>query len=261
MKVAIYPRVSSLKQVKEGDSIDSQIERLRQFCKDNDFEIVKTYRDDGKSATINEDKIKLSIVGNRLVAKFNLNKRPAFKEMLKDCEKGLFDGLVFFKWDRFSRNAVFSKLAQLYLKNYDVRTIPSDDDSNPFIVALRGTLDEDEVRKIKDRVRNTRLYRFKQGLFVGKMPYGYKWNEKKKIVEVDKKKADVVRNVFQKTAEGIGYKKICSQYGLKPQSYYNIIRNRAYLGYVQFEGKITKGTHIPLINQEVFEKINGQKSI
>jgi DNA invertase Pin-like site-specific DNA recombinase len=43
MKAVILARVSSREQ-EEGKSIDAQLENLNNYCKKNDFEIVKTFQ-------------------------------------------------------------------------------------------------------------------------------------------------------------------------------------------------------------------------
>ncbi|WLR54320.1 recombinase family protein [Mesobacillus subterraneus] len=50
MKVAIYIRVSTDEQAKHGYSIAAQEERLIAYCKSQDWEVVKIYKDEGFSA-------------------------------------------------------------------------------------------------------------------------------------------------------------------------------------------------------------------
>lgn len=254
IRVALYPRVSSKKQVEEGDSIDSQISRLKNFCQDKGYEIIKIYTDAGRSASIDEDKITIVNTGESLKVGFELNKRPAFKEMLEDAKKGLFQGLVFFKWDRFSRNVIFAELSRIYLERLGIELIPTDDDKDPLIRGIRSQLNQDEVRKIKERVRLNRLKKFEDSVMVSKSPFGYKWSKVKKQFLIDDKKADIVKQIFQMTSEGKGYNEICSEFKLKPQSYYNILKNKVYIGYIEFEGKIKKGKHPPIISEELFNK-------
>ena len=64
------------------------------------------------------------------------------------------------------------------------------------------------------------------------------------------------KGIFEMTANGKNYKEICDKYGLKPQSYYNIIRNKTYIGLVEFRKEFRKGKHKPLISQELFDKCN-----
>ena len=50
MKIAIYTRVSTEDQAKEGYSLEVQREYLESFAKREGYEIFKTYSDDGISA-------------------------------------------------------------------------------------------------------------------------------------------------------------------------------------------------------------------
>jgi len=84
MKIAIYIRVSTEDQVKEGYSIEVQKEYLKSFAKKENLEIFKTYQDDGISGYI-------------------LN-RPSLAELLKDAKDKKFDLVLVYKIDRFSRN-------------------------------------------------------------------------------------------------------------------------------------------------------------
>jgi site-specific DNA recombinase len=86
MKAALYARVSTEEQV-EGYSIDAQRRAFQTFAKDKQWDIYREYIDEGKSARTD-----------------NINKRPAFKEMIADALAGQFDVLVVHKLDRFARN-------------------------------------------------------------------------------------------------------------------------------------------------------------
>ena len=63
-KVAIYTRVSTEDQAKEGFSLDAQLDKLRSYCKARDWVVVEEYIDDGYSG--------------RYV------KRPAYKKMMTE---------------------------------------------------------------------------------------------------------------------------------------------------------------------------------
>jgi len=71
MKIAIYIRVSTEDQVKEGYSLDVQRENLESFANREGLEIFKTYQDDGISGYTTE--------------------RPALKQLLKDAKQKKFD--------------------------------------------------------------------------------------------------------------------------------------------------------------------------
>ena len=86
MRVAIYARVSSEEQV-EGFSLDAQLRACRKFCADNGWTIIEEYIEEGRSARTE-----------------NIKKRPQFKKMMEDAERGLFDVVLVHKLDRFARN-------------------------------------------------------------------------------------------------------------------------------------------------------------
>ncbi len=86
MRAALYARVSSEEQV-EGYSIDAQKRAFETLIRDKQWDIYRVYIDEGKSARSD-----------------NINRRPAFKEMVADALTGKFDALVVHKLDRFSRN-------------------------------------------------------------------------------------------------------------------------------------------------------------
>ena len=45
----IYTRVSTSKQVTEGNGLDSQLRRCLNYAKDNNYKFVKTYKEEGIS--------------------------------------------------------------------------------------------------------------------------------------------------------------------------------------------------------------------
>jgi len=86
MRAALYARVSSEEQV-EGYSIDAQKRAFTALVKDKQWTVYQEFVDEGKSARSD-----------------NINKRPAFKEMIEDALAHRFDVLIVHKLDRFARN-------------------------------------------------------------------------------------------------------------------------------------------------------------
>ena len=69
MKTAIYVRVSTDEQAKEGYSIRAQIEKLKNFIQIKDWSFYKVYADEGISGK-------------------NIKDRPAINEMIADIKAG-----------------------------------------------------------------------------------------------------------------------------------------------------------------------------
>ena len=270
VKRATYPRVSDDKQ-KEGRSFNAQKEHLKKWNLTPDTIIFREYdKDEGKRASMKEEEIKVTIEGKYLVGKFDLTKRPSFREMLLDAEKGLFDELVFFKWDRFSRNVLFQELALVFLNNHNIKSIPTNDSVEKMTRVIIGAISQDEPEKIARRLDLTLNDKFENGIMIGKMPFGYKWNKKKKIPEIDEDEAEKVREIFKLALQGVSYKDICSRIrvwkkdrkkgtkkliNLPVKSYYNIIKNKAYIGIVEYRGASGKGVHKQIISQETFDAL------
>ncbi len=73
LRIAIYTRVSTEDQAKEGYSLEVQREYLESFALREGYEVFKVYCDDGISAYS--------------------TRRPALKELLKDAKEKKFDRL------------------------------------------------------------------------------------------------------------------------------------------------------------------------
>ena len=71
MKLALYIRVSTEDQAKEGYSLEVQREYLESFAKREGLEVFKVYQDDGVSGYTTE--------------------RPALKRLLKDAKQKKFE--------------------------------------------------------------------------------------------------------------------------------------------------------------------------
>ena len=215
------PRVSSKKQVQQGDSITAQENRLSQHSKENNDEVIGIYTDAGKSASISDDKININFKHGRFIIGIDLSKRPAMRKAIEEAPLKKFEGIKFTKWDRFSRNVILSKILQIYFENYSIKLIPTDDSTDPLMVEIKGALSEEEVRKMKERVRFTRLNQFEKGIIVGRCPIGYTPIFKNKRdrrgiigIKLDKKKAPIIKDIFELTAKGFGYREICDKYKL-----------------------------------------------
>jgi len=84
MKIAIYIRVSTEDQTKEGYSLGVKRDYLESFSKGEGLKIFKIYQDNGISGYTKD--------------------RPALTELLKDAKDKRFDLVLAHKIDRFSRN-------------------------------------------------------------------------------------------------------------------------------------------------------------
>jgi len=84
MKAAIYTRVSTEDQAKEGVSLQNQLLKCRLQCKAKDFQIIGEYSDDGISAK-------------------DL-KRPGIEAVLRLIKSRAINAVVIYKQDRLTRD-------------------------------------------------------------------------------------------------------------------------------------------------------------
>ena len=101
MNGAIYARYSSDNQREE--SIEGQLRECKEHAEKKSILIVGTYIDRAFSA--------------------KTDPRPQFQQMIQDSTKGLFDTILVWKLDRFSRNRYDSAYYKRILKNNKVQTI------------------------------------------------------------------------------------------------------------------------------------------
>jgi site-specific DNA recombinase len=86
VRAVAYLRVSDPSQV-EGHSLDAQGRLFYELCKNRGWEVVRVYREEGKSARFEA-----------------IARRPVFRQLLEDAKRGNFDAVVVHTLDRWSRN-------------------------------------------------------------------------------------------------------------------------------------------------------------
>lgn len=100
MKVAIYCRVSKNDVDKRFQDPLNQLEPLKEFCKNMDWEVKFVFIDKKSGADSN---------------------RPEFKKMLAEARQHHFDLLLVWSLDRFSREPVLNSLSYLeQLKKHNI---------------------------------------------------------------------------------------------------------------------------------------------
>lgn len=154
-------RVSTTQQI-DRDSLRTQEERLRQYCKAQGFEIYKNmpYRDEGISA---KD-----------------TKRPGFEELMRDIKAGRLNVVVVTRLDRVTRS--LKDLIELmeFLQQHDVKLISlteNIDTMGPmgrFLLNLLGSIAQLEREIDSERVSADMHHRALSGKWTGGVvPLGY----------------------------------------------------------------------------------------
>lgn len=97
-KVVCYARFSSSKQREE--SITIQLEKIAEYCRNHNLEVVNQYIDEAQSGTN--------------------DRRINFQKMIKNAEAREWDYIVVYKMDRFSRSVSDALHYQKILQGYGI---------------------------------------------------------------------------------------------------------------------------------------------
>lgn len=236
MKVALYTRVSTEDQAREGFSLKVQREYLlhhvKEFIKGEVFCSLpgkEVYEDDGFSG-------------------YNMD-RPAFQRLLLDARNNKFDLILVYKQDRFSRKlkdllSVLEELESLGI-GFKSATEPLDTTTSAgkFTLQMLGSCAEFERNRLAERVFPGMLEGVKKGHWQGARyaPFGYVHNKETKRLEVNPKEAKIVKEIFSMYRRGKSTSQIAEHYyklGIPSREggkFYNkfvsnILQNKVYLG-------------------------------
>ncbi len=188
MKVAIYVRVSTEDQAREGFSLEVQREYLLNYAKQNGFEVHDIYQDDG---------VKGCSSGYTL-------DRPAFRKLMFDAKFKKFELVLVYKTDRFSRKLkdmlnVIDELESLGVA-FKSATEPFDTatSAGKLMCQQLGSFAEFERNRIIERVFPGMIKGVLKGNWQGsaQAPYGYHYNKEKKLLETVPEEAKTVKLIY-----------------------------------------------------------------
>ena len=248
MKTAvIYARYSSDKQTEQ--SIEGQLRVCRDYAERNGILIVDTYID--RAMTGKNDH------------------RGAFQKMLKDSQKKLWDYVLVYKLDRFSRNKYETAIHKKTLRDNGVRILSAMENipETPEGIILESLLEgmaEYYSAELAQKVRRGRHETRLKGNFPGgAVLYGYRLENKKLIIEEDE--ANVIRYIYQEYARGIYVPNIIgalSEQGIffhgKPFTknfLYHLLQNEKYTGIYRLHGAVYENVYPRIISDELWEKV------
>lgn len=252
MKVAIYVRVSTQEQAKEGFSIPAQLESLRAFCKSQRWDIAEEYIEDGKSAKDLE--------------------RPKMKKMMKDIKRNKIDLVLVYRLDRLTRSV--SDLYQLlnYFEEYNVRfrsateVYDTTTAMGRLFLTLVAALAQWERENLAERVKFGIHQMIEEGKRPGgHSPYGYSFGKNFEC-EILEEEAKWVKRIYEWYVEGFGYRKIAdrlNELNIKPRiankwnqnTIHGMLRNDIYLGVYRWGEKVVHNNHPAIISNSLFIKV------
>ena len=249
MKAVIYARYSSDNQREE--SIEGQIRECTEYAVRNDIMILSSYIDRALSARTAD--------------------RPEFQRMIADSEKGLFDVVLVWKLDRFSRDRYDSAHYKHILKKNGVRVISARENisEGPEGIILESMLEgyaEYYSAELSEKIqRGQKENALKCRSNGGNIPLGYVVGADG-VLSVDPLTAPLVAEIFTRYESGETIKAIADSLNkrgfrtrkgsaFRVASLSLILKNRKYIGEYKYADTVVPNGIPAIINPDLFERV------
>ena len=205
LKAYGYCRVSTEEQARDGFSLDAQEEKIQEYAKFKDLELVKIIREEGESGK-------------------NLD-RPGLQKLLQLVEDQKAEALIVYKLDRLTRNT--SNLLQLVeevFKKGNTRffsiteDIDTDSAMGKFFLTIMGAMAQMERELVSERTSAALQYKKQQGDSLGKIPFG--WDRVDGQLMRDQEESKLLRKLKRWRKKGDTYARIAeklNEQGTKPK--------------------------------------------
>ena len=253
MNAVIYARYSSDRQREE--SIEGQIRECTDYALRNDITLIGSYIDRALSARTAD--------------------RPDFQRMIADSAKGLFDVVLVYKLDRFSRDRYDSAHYKHVLKKNGVRVISIKENisDGPEGIILESMLEgyaEYYSAELAQKIRRGQYENATKCMNNGgNIPLGYQVDKESGVLAIDPSTAPVVQEIFTRYANGDTISNIQKDleargvrsrrgnaYSVSVLS--NLLKNRKYIGEYKYGDVITPDGIPAIIDKELFERVQNR---
>ncbi|MEP4194545.1 MAG: recombinase family protein [Aliishimia sp.] len=256
---AIYVRVSSKKQVTDGNGLSSQISTCYEHCKSCNYEVVETFQDDSTGG--NDDREGL---------------RKLKRWLLQNRTKNVV--IVFDSLSRLSRDVkVYHEIRELILAagarfscpTFNFNDSPESELSENIQVSVDSYHRKSNAAQTKRRTKA----RVKDGYWCFTAPFGYRADGKGKVMVPHETLAPIAKFALEGYASGHfqtqnevrqyieaqpEYQKSRKTKGTGGSFVSNMLRREIYAGYYEYkkwEIGYTEGKYEPLISMSTFKKI------
>jgi site-specific DNA recombinase len=251
LRAAVYARTSS-KDQEYGYSLDAQVRRSIDRCESLGWEVCFIYCDEAESGKDTD--------------------RPMFQKMLSIAKKQVFDVVVFWKLDRFSRSLMHAVQLESDLRDHDVNLYSVTEQIDT--TSATGRFNFRNIASAAEFERDMIRQRTQMGLqeLAAKLkwpndsaPLGYELDSEAKLTIVESER-DLVVEIFELYIEKRSMPEVAlilNERGIKtqdggkwtPRAVGDILKNEIYKGHYEV-ADVSK--HVPeyqLIEKDVFEEV------
>lgn len=260
-KAVAYCRVSSSKQLREGDGLNSQATRCHEYAKYKGYEVVEVFKDDMSGSLTDRPGMKAMLAHLR---KHRRNPQVVIIDDISRLARGLEAHLQL-------RAAIASAGGIL-----ESPSIEFGEDSDSILVEnLLASVSQHQRQKNGEQTKNRMRARVMNGYWVFQAPIGFRYERKSghgKLLVRDEPLASIIQEGlegyalgrFQLQAEVVRFLETHpdfprdSQGIIRNQRVNNLLTNVVYAGYIEvpnWDITLRKGHHEGLISFETFQKI------
>jgi site-specific DNA recombinase len=250
-KFFLYARKSTDTEDMQVQSIEAQLVELREFAKQEHIQIVEELI----------EKQSAKIPG-----------RPIFNSMIERIEKEEASGILSWHPDRLARNSVdggkiiylidTGKIKYLKFPQFWFESTPQ----GKFMLSISFGQSKYFVDSLSENTKRGLRQKVRRGELPSLAPLGYINDVRTKTIVVDRKRALIVKDLFERFATGkyrlidaahfLAQNGITSKTGkmLRDRTPW-ILSNPFYYGHFRYAGEIHEGTHEPLISKKLFDQV------
>lgn len=264
IKAVLYPRVSSEKQVREGNGLQTQEHRCRAYAEANGYQVVAVFAEESMSGAVLHRPAM-----QRLLAFLEAHNGQEIVVVIDDLKRLARDVNLYFAL----KTAIQSHGARLESPLFRFEDTPE----GKFVETVMAAQAELERNQNKRQVLNRMKARLEMGFWPFAAPTGYRWGKHpghNKVLERNEPRASQIQEALEGFADGRFASPVEVQRFLTRSGYFGVVTNPhnakylgqvhrllrqvLYTGHVEFRPwgvSLRPGHHPALISLVTFEQI------
>lgn len=258
IKYFMYARKSSESEDRQVQSIEDQVNRLKQLASDLDLSVVNIYTE-AKSAK-------------------KPHNRPIFDEILQRIEKGEAGGILCWQINRLTRNPIDSGKLSWLLQQGILKSIQTIDrqylpDDNVLLFNVESGMANQFIIDLRKNSKRGMEGKADRGWLPSRAPVGYLNDKLEHTIYEDPERFALVRRMWDMMLTGNytppqileiankewGFRTAKHKRGgggeLSNSVIYKIFSNIFYAGMFEWNGRTYNGNHKPMISVEEYDRV------
>ena len=258
-RAVIVARVSTQRQAREGLSLDTQLDKCREYAERSGFKVVEELKD--------------AISGTVPIAE-----RPAGQRLYKLIGDRAVEVVILYTNDRTARDDYSIEYLLLkdhcYSNGVELHYADSGRDDNTvtgnIVGYIKAQIAAEEKRKIAERTMRNKKAKAERGMWVGSgaTRYGYKriGNGKDGHLVIDESQARIVRKIFKWCSKGAPIRAIVKKLNAQGEvtlrgkkwrqgQIQYMLKSPEYVGQFHYCGIVTYFPDLAIIDKRVFDDV------